>query len=388
MENILLKGIKQNTKAEKIERIQRYEITGKKLEEIKSFELLNIELQNKLNKSGFIKPLLIQRLVIPYFINKRSIIVNSHTGSGKTLAFLIPILHLKKKSLILVPNSILQEQICSVIEMIKDENLNILKIKNSKDLKSIDNKRYDIIVSTPEILFETENIILLKNIRYLIIDEADLIFSKNNLKNLEKLFSLIDLKKVCLSVFSATINKIVTEISCVFDVTKISVFSLNAINHEFLFCTTNSLKQISLKTRVDEGIPFPCLIFVKKEETAVELSKRFEKSAVFFKNDQKVLDDFRLKKIWILFCSDRLSRGMDFYNVKSVINYNFPKSKTNFIHRIGRVNRNNFCDQKVITLFTKEDFLKLDRVITVLKENKSEIPESVINIATKAKNKK
>lgn len=49
----------------------------------------------------------------------------------------------------------------------------------------------------------------------------------------------------------------------------------------------------------------------------------------------EVVTKFRIGEIWFLVCTDLMSRGMDFKNVGCVINYDFPPSRSSYIHRIG-----------------------------------------------------
>ena len=44
---------------------------------------------------------------------------------------------------------------------------------------------------------------------------------------------------------------------------------------------------------------------------------------------------FRAGKIWVLICTALLARGIDFKGVNLVINYDFPTSSVEYIHRIG-----------------------------------------------------
>jgi ATP-dependent RNA helicase DDX52/ROK1 len=37
-----------------------------------------------------------------------------------------------------------------------------------------------------------------------------------------------------------------------------------------------------------------------------------------------IMRDFRLGKIWVLICTDLMSRGVDFKTVNHVVNYDFP----------------------------------------------------------------
>jgi len=44
------------------------------------------------------------------------------------------------------------------------------------------------------------------------------------------------------------------------------------------------------------------------------------------KKDERdeIIKNFRLGKIWILICTDLMSRGIDFKTVNQVVNYDFP----------------------------------------------------------------
>lgn len=49
-----------------------------------------------------------------------------------------------------------------------------------------------------------------------------------------------------------------------------------------------------------------------------------------------VVSSFRSGKIWVLICTALLARGIDFKGVNLVINYDFPTSAVEYIHRIGQ----------------------------------------------------
>eukprot|EP00658_Telonema_sp_P-2_P065422 TRINITY_DN54663_c0_g1_i1.p1 TRINITY_DN54663_c0_g1~~TRINITY_DN54663_c0_g1_i1.p1 ORF type:complete len:103 (-),score=32.16 TRINITY_DN54663_c0_g1_i1:39-347(-) len=53
----------------------------------------------------------------------------------------------------------------------------------------------------------------------------------------------------------------------------------------------------------------------------------------------KVVMNFRLGRIWVLITTELLARGIDFKNVGTVINYDFPTTKESYVHRIGRTGR-------------------------------------------------
>jgi len=54
---------------------------------------------------------------------------------------------------------------------------------------------------------------------------------------------------------------------------------------------------------------------------------------------EKVMREFRTGATRVLVTTDLLSRGIDVYQVSLVINYDLPRQKETYIHRIGRSGR-------------------------------------------------
>jgi ATP-dependent RNA helicase DDX52/ROK1 len=51
------------------------------------------------------------------------------------------------------------------------------------------------------------------------------------------------------------------------------------------------------------------------------------------------VDNFRLGRTWVLIATDVIGRGMDFVGVNTVVNFDFPKTTADYIHRVGRTGR-------------------------------------------------
>lgn len=47
----------------------------------------------------------------------------------------------------------------------------------------------------------------------------------------------------------------------------------------------------------------------------------------------------RVGRTWVLVATDLIGRGMDFLGVNTVVNFDFPNSTTDYIHRVGRTGR-------------------------------------------------
>ena len=61
-----------------------------------------------------------------------------------------------------------------------------------------------------------------------------------------------------------------------------------------------------------------------------------------------------------------MSRGIDFKNVKSVLNYDCPYNPVNYIHRIGRTGRGG-KNGKAFTFVVDEDINKMGKLSNLLK---------------------
>ena len=60
-----------------------------------------------------------------------------------------------------------------------------------------------------------------------------------------------------------------------------------------------------------------------------------------------------------------MARGIDFKGVNLVINYDFPTSTINYIHRVGRTGRANRTG-KAVTFFSDDDKPMLKSIANVL----------------------
>lgn len=90
------------------------------------------------------------------------------------------------------------------------------------------------------------------------------------------------------------------------------------------------------------GLKPPVLVFVATKERAKALCRElmYEKARVdTIHADQShaaraaAVANFRRGHTWVLITTDLLARGMDFLGVQAVVNYDFPGTKTDYIHR-------------------------------------------------------
>lgn len=99
------------------------------------------------------------------------------------------------------------------------------------------------------------------------------------------------------------------------------------------------------------------------------------------------VDNFRAGRTWVLIATDLLGalclpmhnhhlaqpgRGVDVLGINTVVNYDMPSSRTDYIHRIGRTGRGGRRGT-AITLFVEQDAPKLRSIATLIRESGSEV---------------
>merc|ERR1711948_46951 len=109
--------------------------------------------------------------------------------------------------------------------------------------------------------------------------------------------------------------------------------------------------------------------------------KTFTVSAMHGDMDQKtrdcILNEFRTGSSRVLITTDLLARGIDVQQVSLVINYDLPKDKENYIHRIGRSGR--FGRKGVAINFVVDEDVRAMREIEQFYNTK--IEEMPMNVA-------
>ncbi|EEH51086.1 uncharacterized protein MICPUCDRAFT_45119 [Micromonas pusilla CCMP1545] len=101
-----------------------------------------------------------------------------------------------------------------------------------------------------------------------------------------------------------------------------------------------------------------------------------EESVAAFKDGSKPL----------LVATDVAARGLDIKGVEYVINYTFPLTTEDYVHRIGRTGRAGKTGI-AHTLFTVHDKARAGELANVLREAGAEVPDALTNFGTHVKKK-
>uniref|UniRef100_A0A182QT39 Probable ATP-dependent RNA helicase DDX52 n=1 Tax=Anopheles farauti TaxID=69004 RepID=A0A182QT39_9DIPT len=370
-------------------------------------------------KECYSHPTPVQMQAIPVLLEGHSLQACAPTGSGKTAAFLIPILHHLKepmkcgfRALIICPTRELAKQTQRETLRLGDGlNLRTHVVQTVDDPKkgdysSSNGRRYDILVTTPNricyLLSQNPPKIDLSNIQWVIIDEADKLFedSKNSFRDqLATILNACTNPSKTLALFSATETRDVNVWvgRNVPNRIRFSVGQLNGavelVEQKLLFTGSEAGKLLAFREMVAEGLHPPVLVFVQSKDRAQQLFTELiydglNVDVIHSNRTQNERDNvvraFREGKIWILICTELMSRGIDFKGVNLVINYDFPPSTISYVHRIGRTGRAG-RPGKAVTFFTKDDTVNLKGVAQLIKSAGGEVPEYMLQMQDSSK---
>ena len=319
------------------------------------------------------QPTPIQVQAIPSVLAGRDLIAGANTGSGKTATFALPMLQKLRANissssksnkgnfvtgLILVPTRELAKQVADSIKSYAVHFNGEIKtvavfggVSVNKQMLTLRGGS-DILVATPGRLLDliSSNAIKLDRVNTLVLDEADRMLSLGFAEELTALLALMPTKKQTL-LFSATFPEQVKSLTqeLLNNPIEIQLQSADASTLvQRVFTVNKGEKTAVLAHLIKENQWRQALIFVNakhhSEHLAEKLAKRGITAAVFHGDKgqserSRVLYGFKAGDIEVLIATDIAARGLDIEKLPVVINFNLPRSPSDYMHRIGRSGR-------------------------------------------------
>ena len=311
----------------------------------------------------------VQSQVIQPILAGKDIIASAQTGTGKTAAFLLPIVNKiitephdenKINALIIVPTRELAIQIADNMEGLGYfTNVSCIAVYGGGDGNSFTAEKTaltsgcDIVVCTPGRMIAHLNMgyVNLKEVKYLVLDEADRMLDMGFQDELMKIISFLAPTRQNL-LFSATMPHKMRELArkLLTDPVEINIAVSKPPEHivQNAFVVYEAQKAPLIKYLLKLKEYTRVIIFCSKKQNVKLLTADLKRSK--FKVEEihsdlmqdqreKVMQDFRNKNLTILVATDILSRGIDIDEIELVINYDVPNDGEDYIHRIGRTAR-------------------------------------------------
>ncbi|XP_072127937.1 probable ATP-dependent RNA helicase DDX17 isoform X2 [Mobula birostris] len=362
---------------------------------------------------NFVEPTPIQCQGFPVALSGRDMVGIAQTGSGKTLAYLLPaIVHINHQPflergdgpicLVLAPTRELAQQ----VQLVAEDYGKSSRIKSTciyggapkgpqiRDLE----RGVEICIATPGRLidFLEAGKTNLRRCTYLVLDEADRMLDMGFEPQIRKIVEQIRPDRQTL-MWSATWPKEVRQLAEDFlrDYIQINVGALElSANHNILqivdVCqeTEKDLKLLHLLEEIMAEKENKTIIFVETKRRCDDLTRRMRRDgwpAMCIHGDKSqperdwVLNEFRSGKAPILIATDVASRGLDVEDIKFVINYDYPNSSEDYVHRIGRTARST-NKGTAYTFFTPGNVKQARELIKVLEEASQAINPKLLQL--------
>jgi translation initiation factor 4A len=332
-----------------------------------SFDDLNINetILRGVYAHGFEKPSSIQAQSIPIIISGKDVVAQAQSGTGKTGAFSIGILcniDVTKKTiqgLIIVPTRELADQVYKVVKDLSSYmDIGVLKVIGGtnvamcrEDLR----KNPQIVIGTPGRILDmiSRKDLPTIDIKMLVLDEADEILSFGFKESIHNIIQCLS-KETQICIFSATLPDEILELTDKFmnDPQKVLVkkeqLTLEGIQQFFINVKHNDWKYDVITDLYDTINVGQCIIYMNSKNKIEEVYDKLTRDNFpvgFITGDRsvqernEVMDQFRAGTLRILLSSDLLARGIDIQQLSLVLNFDLPREKETYIHRIGRSGR-------------------------------------------------
>ncbi len=348
----------------------------------------------------------VQEQVIPSILAGKDIIASAQTGTGKTAAFLLPLIHKlittphdvqQINAMIIVPTRELAIQIAQTMEGLSYFTpVNSIAVYGGGDgalfvaEKKALSTGVDIAICTPGRMIAHLNMgyVKLDGLKYLILDEADRMLDMGFNDDIMKIISYLPKHRQNL-LFSATMPVKIRDLA-----RKILHLPLEiniAISKppeqivQEAFIVYEPQKIPLVKHILQQKEFGSVLIFCSKKQNVKQLARELKHSRfsieemhsdLLQEQREKVMMDFKNRKVKILVATDILSRGIDIEDIDLVINYDVPHDGEDYVHRIGRTAR-AASEGTAYTFVTEKEQGKFSRIEKLLGHEitKAKVPE-------------
>jgi len=330
---------------------------------------LNEQLLRGIYAYGFEKPSAIQSRAIIPCIKGHDVIAQAQSGTGKTATFAISVMQnidmglSETQALVLAPTRELAQQIEKVFKALGDylavnchsciggTNVQTDRLK----LNNQDGCKPHVVVGTPGRVKDMIQRGWLSQgyIKMFVLDEADEMLNRGFKDQIYDIFRHMNTDTQAI-LLSATMPKEVLEVTKKFMRNPVEILvkkdelTLEGIKQFFVQVEKQEWKYETLCDLYEVVSISQAVIFCNTRRGVDQLNEHlksngFTVSCIHGDMDQKqrdmIMKEFRTCSSRVLITTDLLARGIDVQQVSLVINFDLPKCRENYIHRIGRSGR-------------------------------------------------
>jgi ATP-dependent RNA helicase RhlE len=326
---------------------------------------LHPSLQKGLKELGFQRPTPIQAEAIPVALEGRDVLACAMTGSGKTAAFVLPILHHlidkprgKTRALVVTPTRELAAQILTALDsMAVHTPITAAAIYGGVGMAQQEHAMragVDVLVATPGRLLDhlSQSYASLKNIEFLVLDEADRMLDMGFLPDIKRILKLVPTKRQTL-LFSATMPPPIAALTremmnkpVMIDQGRRSMPAVGIT--QAVYPVRQDLKPGLLLSLLNRNEMTQALVFTRTKHRANRLAEQLVKRGIKAERIHgnrsqpqrtAALAGFKTGHYRVLVATDIAARGIDIEALGHVVNFDVPEAPDDYIHRVGRTAR-------------------------------------------------
>ena len=331
----------------------------------RTFEELGIaaDLVHVLNDAGITDPFPVQVLTIPDALDGRDVTGKAQTGSGKTLAFGLPMIERtttarprRPHSLVLVPTRELANQVAKELTPLAAARGLWLSaiyggVSMPRQIRAL-REGVDMVIATPGRLNDLleRNEISLRDVGFVVIDEADLMADMGFLPQVERILRQTGETPQTL-LFSATLDRMIA--------TLIDRYQHDPVHHkvatktatvdtlEQRFIRVTAADKVLVAARVCAGAQ-RALVFVRTTHGADRVARQLGREGLNAvpihgrlsqSKRERTLQRFANGSAPVLVATNVAARGLHIDDIDVVVHFDPPEDHKVYLHRSGRTAR-------------------------------------------------
>ena len=337
-----------------------------------SFSELGISpaLAHAMALQGFVTPTPVQSQTVPVGLQGRDLVACAQTGSGKTAAYAMVLLTLQAArqvqrarhpaALVVVPTRELASQVGETLRTLAQHAGQALRVSVLFGGVSINPQLLglrggaDVVVATPGRLLDVVDHrgLSLSQVQTLVLDEADRLLDLGFAQELDRIRHLLPQQHQSL-LYSATFPPAVLAMA------QASLHSPVEVNVEAQEGEAPDITQRAIQVEPQQRTQLlrhliaqqawsRVLVFVATKYAAEMVADKLRRAGLLAEpfhaqlsqgKRTQVLADFKASAIQVVVATDVAARGIDISALPVVVNFDLPRSATDYTHRIGRTAR-------------------------------------------------
>lgn len=349
---------------------------------------------------GYTVPTAIQVAAIPALLSGRDVVGIAQTGTGKTAAFGLPLVEMvdgdsrQVQALVLAPTRELALQTSQALTQFSaDSGIEVLSVYGGSpygpQLQAL-RKGAQVVVGTPGRVIDLieKGALKLDDVRIFVLDEADEMLRMGFAEDVETISSSLPESRLT-ALFSATMPAPIARVAQnhLQDPVRLEVSTasttVDTIHQTYAVVPLRyRFEALTRVLAVREG--GASIVFVKTRQDAEDISLDLAGAGfraagmsgdVAQQDRERLVQRLRNGSLDVLVATDVAARGLDVERISLVVNYEAPREKEAYVHRVGRTGRAG-RDGESLTFFGPKDQFRLRQIerLTGMRMEEVKIP--------------